>query len=76
LGLAGDLKEKMIGQFHGQRFHRSHCSTILTVSQYDLKTRHQFETRWHARPLAATSRGFTFYVADPLSSIHEFTPIG
>jgi len=24
----------------------------------------------------ATRRGLTFYVADPLSSVHEFTPIG
>ena len=39
------------------------------------QVRHQFETRSHARSLAATRRGFTFYVADPLRSIHEFTLI-
>ena len=39
------------------------------------KARHEFETRSLPRLLAATGRGFTFYVADPLSSIHEFTPI-
>src|SRR5204862_392601 len=32
------------------------------------------ETRSLPRSLAATRRGFAFYVADPLSSIHEFTP--
>ena len=36
--------------------------------------RHEFETRLLRRSLAATRRGFTFYVADPFSSIHEFTP--
>jgi hypothetical protein len=34
---------------------------------------HEFETRSLPRSLAATRRGFTFYVADPLSSIHELT---
>src|SRR5439155_1164409 len=34
-----------------------------------------FETRSLPRPPAATCRGFTFYVADPLGSIHELTPI-
>src|SRR5262245_1788057 len=38
-------------------------------------SRHQFETRSHPCSLAATRRGFTFYVADLLTSIHEFTPI-
>jgi hypothetical protein len=33
----------------------------------------EFETPSHARSLAATRRYFTFHVADPLSSIHEFT---
>jgi hypothetical protein len=33
------------------------------------KAGHEFETR----SLAATCRGFTFYVANPLSSIHELT---
>ena len=36
------------------------------------QVRNQFETGLHARSLAATRRGFTFYVADPLHSIHEF----
>jgi hypothetical protein len=31
-----------------------------------------FETRSFASSLAATHRGFTFYVADPISSIHGF----
>ena len=35
--------------------------------------KHEFETRSLPRSLAATRRGFAFYVADPLSSIHEFT---
>ena len=35
--------------------------------------RHEFETRSRARSLAATRRGFTFYVADPLSFMREFT---
>jgi sugar lactone lactonase YvrE/tetratricopeptide (TPR) repeat protein len=35
--------------------------------------RQEFETRLLPRSLAATRRGFAFYVADPLSSIHEFT---
>jgi len=30
-----------------------------------------FETRSFPDSLAATHRGFTFYVADPISSIHE-----
>jgi hypothetical protein len=34
--------------------------------------RHEFETRSLPRSLAPTRRGFAFYVADPLSSIHEF----
>ena len=33
--------------------------------------RHEFETRSLPRSLAATRRGFAFYVADPLSSIHK-----
>jgi hypothetical protein len=37
--------------------------------------RHEFETRSLPRSLAATRRGFTFYVAGPLSSIHEVTRI-
>jgi hypothetical protein len=36
------------------------------------QVRNQFETRSHARSLAATRRGFTFYAADPLRPIHEF----
>jgi hypothetical protein len=35
--------------------------------------RNEFETRSHPCSLAATRRGFAFYVADPVSSIHEFT---
>jgi hypothetical protein len=35
---------------------------------------HEFGPRSLRRSLVATRRGFTFYVADPLSSIHEFTP--
>jgi hypothetical protein len=31
----------------------------------------RFETRSLPRSLAAARRGFTFYVADPISSIHE-----
>ena len=34
-------------------------------------SKHEFETRSLPRSLAATCRGFTFYFADPLSSIHE-----
>jgi hypothetical protein len=41
-----------------------------------LAIRHEFETHSLPRSLAATRRGFTFYVAHPLSSIQEFTPIG
>jgi hypothetical protein len=36
-------------------------------------SRHGFETRLLTRSLAATRRGFAFYVADPLGSTHEFT---
>ncbi len=39
------------------------------------KAGREFETRSLPRSLAATRRGFTFYVADPLSSIHELTQI-
>jgi hypothetical protein len=35
--------------------------------------RHEFETRSLPRLLAATRRGFAFYVAGPVSSVHEFT---
>lgn len=35
--------------------------------------RHEFETRSLPRLLAATCRGFAFYVANPLSFVHEFT---
>jgi hypothetical protein len=31
---------------------------------------HGFETRSFPNSLAATHRGFTFYLADPISSIH------
>ena len=34
---------------------------------------HEFETRSLPRWLAATRRGFAFYVADPVTSVHEFT---
>ena len=37
------------------------------------KVGHEFETCSLPRSLAATRRGFTFYFADPLSSIHELT---
>jgi hypothetical protein len=32
--------------------------------------RQEFETRSHARSLAAARRGFVFYVACPVNSIH------
>jgi hypothetical protein len=35
--------------------------------------RREFKTLSRARSLAATRRCFTFHVADPLGSIHEFT---
>jgi len=34
------------------------------------KINHGFETRSFPNSLAATLRGFTFYLADPISSIH------
>ena len=37
---------------------------------------HGFEIRLLRRSLAASRRGFTFYVADPLSSIHGFHGLG
>jgi hypothetical protein len=37
--------------------------------------RHEFETRSFPRSLAAARFGFTFYVADPLGSIHEAAQI-
>jgi hypothetical protein len=36
-------------------------------------SRHGFETRLPTRSLPATRRGFTFYVTEPLSFIHELT---
>jgi hypothetical protein len=33
--------------------------------------KHEFETRLLPRLLAATRRGFAFYVTDPVSSVHE-----
>jgi streptogramin lyase/tetratricopeptide (TPR) repeat protein len=38
-----------------------------------MNDRYEFETRSLPRLLAATRRGFAFYVADPLSSIHQCT---
>jgi hypothetical protein len=35
---------------------------------------YEFESRSLPRLLAVTRAGFAFYVADPLSSIHELTP--
>jgi len=37
---------------------------------------HGFETRSFPNLLAATLRGFTFYLADPISSIHRIARIG
>jgi hypothetical protein len=39
-----------------------------------MNDKHECETRSLPRLLAATRRGFTFYVADPISSVYEFTP--
>jgi len=36
---------------------------------------HGFETRSFPNSLAATLRGFTFYLADPISSIHRIARI-
>ena len=41
----------------------------INVVEQTYRLRDEFETR----SLAATRRGFAFYVADPVSSIHEFT---
>jgi hypothetical protein len=47
----------------------------MSWTRYTSKNeRHEFETRLLPRSLAATRRGFAFYVADPLSSIHKSTP--
>ncbi len=35
--------------------------------------RHEFETSSLPRSLTATRRGFSFYIAGSLNSIHEFT---
>src|SRR5205814_9002941 len=37
--------------------------------------RHEFETRSLPCSLAAALAGFAFYLADPISSVHEFTRI-
>jgi hypothetical protein len=34
--------------------------------------RHEFETRSFPESLAACPRGFAFYLADPIASVHEF----
>jgi hypothetical protein len=49
------------------------CCAAYPWSRLKSFSRHEFETRSLPRSLAATRRGFAFYVADPLSSIHEFT---
>jgi hypothetical protein len=54
--------------------------TIKTIKLRGLLSGEDFDLEYLAmepgslrRSLAATRRGFDFYVADPLSSIHEFT---
>jgi hypothetical protein len=50
-------------------------ATRLPLQQLgvEIDLRHEFETRSLPRSLAATRRGFAFYLADPISSLHEFT---
>src|SRR5947208_10726691 len=69
-----DFPEDRLDKLHLLRFQRL-LLRMFRKPWWQSSFRHEFETRSHTRLLAATRRGFTFYVTDPLSSIHEFTLI-
>ena len=48
----------------------NHEWTLMDTNFFGKPDDHGFETRSFPDSLAATHRGFTFYVADPISSIH------
>jgi hypothetical protein len=54
---------------------RERSLSILRAIGAARRMRHEFEIRLLPRSPAATRRAVAFYVADPLSSIHEF-PLG
>src|SRR5262245_25727158 len=51
---------------------RKFCAALQRKWLPTLFSDRGFETRVFPNSLAATHRGFTFYVADPISSIHGF----
>ena len=52
----------------------NHEWTLTDTNQS--RENHGFETRSFPRSLAATHRGFSFYLANPISSIHGYHGLG